>query len=112
VPGQSYTVTVEANVPEPAVSSEAGLYLDGKRLTPLNRGTGLTTTLPVSATERVRLELRCRGWVPQQAIAGSSDARTLGVQVFSVTVRAAQAHERVFLANTGKWVAQARSETR
>jgi len=112
VPGQSYTVTVEANVPEQAVSAEAGLYLDGKRLTPLNRGTVPTTTLPVSATERVRLELRCQGWVPQQAIAGSSDARTLGVQVFSVTVRAAQVGERVFLANTGEWVAQARSETR
>jgi len=75
-------------------------------------GTALTTTLPVFATERVRLELRGRGWVPQQAIAGSSDARTLGVQVPSVTMRAAQADKRVFLANTGEWVAQARSETR
>jgi hypothetical protein len=37
-------------------------------------------------------------------IPGSSDPRTLGVQVFSVTVRSADAGERIFNANTGKWM--------
>jgi hypothetical protein len=112
VPGQSYTLTVEANVPEQAVSSQAGLYLDGQRLTLLNSGTPLKATLPPSAEERVRVELRCRGWVPQQTIAGSGDARSLGVQVYSVTMRSAQADGKIFSANTGKWVAEAKPEAK
>jgi hypothetical protein len=36
--------------------------------------------------------------------AGSADPRTLGVLFFSVTVKAADAGETVFDANSGKWL--------
>jgi hypothetical protein len=42
--------------------------------------------------------------VPQQLDPKSSDLRTLGVQVSSVEVRAADAGEEIFNANTGEWL--------
>lgn len=52
VAGQSYTVVLEADVPEQAMSPEAGLYLDSGRLSPLKSGTPLIATLPASTEER------------------------------------------------------------
>jgi hypothetical protein len=37
---------------------------------------------------------------------GSQDARTLGVQVFTITMRASGAGPKTFDANTGNWVAR------
>ncbi len=110
--GQSYTLTVEASVPAQARSAETGLYLDGKRLTPITSGDPWKVTLPASAEERVRVELRCQDWIPQQAIPGSRDARRLGIQVYSVTMRAQHAGDPVFSANTGKWITEAGTETK
>jgi len=103
--GKPYTVTLEANIPAHALSPEAGLYRDGALLAPLEAGTTLTASLPAGDEDLVRLELRCKGWVPQELEAGSADPRTLGVLLFSVTVKAADAGETVFDANTGKWLA-------
>ena len=81
-------------------TTDTGLYLDGKRIVPLTNGAPISATLPPSAMDRLRLELRCQGWVPQKVVPGSQDPRTLGVQVFSVTMRAAGAGPRTFNANT------------
>jgi hypothetical protein len=103
--GKPYTVTLEANIPAHALSPEAGLYRDGALLAPLEAGRTLTASLPAGDEDLVRLELRCKGWVPQELLPGSTDPRTLGVMVFSITVKAADAGETVFDANTGKWLA-------
>ncbi len=105
VPGKPYSITLVINTSPHAVAPDAGLYLDGKQLAPLKVESELTANIPPSSTDRVRLELRCQGWVPQQVIPGSKDPRTLGVQVFAVTMRAAGAGTRVFNANTGAWLA-------
>jgi hypothetical protein len=102
--GKPYTVTLEANIPAHALSPEAGLYRGGTLLAPLAAGTALAASLPSGDEDLVRLELRCKGWVPQEVDAGSADPRTLGVLFFSVTVKAADAGETVFDANTGKWL--------
>jgi hypothetical protein len=102
--GKPYTVTLEANIPAHALSPEAGLYRDGTLLAPLAAGTALAASLPSGDEDLVRLELRCKGWVPQEVDAGSADPRTLGVLFFSVTVKAADAGETVFDANSGKWL--------
>jgi hypothetical protein len=39
--------------------------------------------------------------VPQQLLPGSADPRTLGVQLFSITVRTEGAADSAFNANTG-----------
>ncbi len=104
LPGKGYTVTLEVNVPKAAISAEGGLYLNGKRLAPLGAGSTLKATLPPSNEERVRLELRCRGWIPQKEIPGSRDPRTLGIQMFNVTMQSEAVEGRMFIANTGQWV--------
>jgi hypothetical protein len=62
--------------------------------------------LPPSSSDRIVLELRCRGWVPKQLHAGSKDDRILGMQVYSVKMRARDAGSRVFDANKGDWSRQ------
>jgi hypothetical protein len=104
VPGKSYSITLEINAHPHAVTPDAGLFIDGKQLAPLKDGTPLTAIVPPCSTDRVRLELRCKGWVPQQLIADSNDPRTLGIQVFAVTMRAEEAGTRVFNANNGEWL--------
>lgn len=106
-----YTVTLDADVPGAAVSSEAGLYLDGKRLVPLKAGAGLVTAeLPPAAENQVVLELRASGWVPQKLHAGSGDLRTLGIRIFACTLKASDAGPKIFDANTGKWSVTAATE--
>ena len=101
-PGERYTITLEANVPASSLASEAGLYVDGQRIASVTNGPRVTATLPLAVGDRLRLELRCHGWIPQQTIPGSADPRTLGVQLFSVTMRAPDAGTNVFRANTGE----------
>jgi hypothetical protein len=105
IPGKRYAISLELEVPPQAVSPDAGLYLDGKQLAPLKVASTLTAAVPPSETETVELELRCKGWVPQAMLAGSSDARTLGVRVFKVTMRTGKAEAKIFDANSGQSLA-------
>ena len=102
VPGQRYTLTLDGRIPPAAVSPEAGLYLDGKRLAPLVAGRELRTELPAVPADLIRLELRCAGWVPQKISPGSQDPRTLGIQASTLTMRSEKAVEKVFNANVGE----------
>jgi hypothetical protein len=105
VPGKTYAFELECNVPPKAISPEAGLYVDDRKLAGLEVSEGrLVAALPPSSGDRVRLELRCQGWVPQKEIPGSSDPRTLGVQCFTLTLRGPGAGTKVFNANTGQWL--------
>jgi hypothetical protein len=105
VPDKPCELALEINVPGHARSPEAGVYLEGRRLAKFDEASTLKVALPALSEERVRLELRCADWVPRQVLPGSKDPRTLGVQLFSVTVRAAESGERFFDANTGTWKA-------
>lgn len=103
--GKPYRLTLEMNVPDAAAVPDAGIYLDGKRIAVIEKGASrVTGEIPAAKSDRIVLEVRCRGWVPKQVIAGSNDERVLGIQVFTVTMRASGAGERLFLANTGKWL--------
>lgn len=103
--GRPYRLTLEMNVPDAAAVPDAGIYLDGKRIAVIEKGASrVTGEIPAAKSERIVLEVRCRGWVPKQVIAGSNDERVLGIQLFTVTMRASGAGERLFLANTGKWL--------
>ena len=104
--GERYTIKIEAQVPEAAVSAEAGLYLNGRQLAPLKAGAAIVAEIPPSAGDRVHLELRSQGWVPKKLIAGSNDARTLGIHVSAITMSAAGAGTNVFDANTGVAIAR------
>jgi hypothetical protein len=102
LPGKTYTLTLELSVPARAVSPDAGLYLDGKQLAPLKSETLLKTILPPPKSDTIELELRSKGWVPKEVLAGSGDPRVLGVQLFSVVMEAEGAASQVFDANTGR----------
>jgi len=102
--GKPYQIAVELSVPKEAQSPEAGLYLDGKRLAPIQPGASTPVAeLPPSPSDRITLELRCQGWCPKQLHAGSNDDRTLGVQAYSVLMRAHDAGAKIFDANKGRW---------
>ncbi len=107
-PGEPYTITLEGDFPTQAITPEAGLYLEGRRIAPLQAGNVVTASLPSCPGDKVRLELRSTGWVPQQVIPGSKDPRTLGIRVSRVTMRNASGGTNVFNANTGRWLAPAR----
>lgn len=107
VSGKPYEIAIELSLPKEAESPDAGLYLDGKRIAALAPGASkLVAQVPPSSSGRIALELRCRGWVPKQLHAGSKDDRTLGLEAYSVTMRAAGAGDRVFDANKGDWIGQ------
>lgn len=103
-PDQAYTLTMETSVPSAALDSEAGLYLEGKRLCSLTNASPLVISLPPSSNSSIKLELRCRGWIPRQTIPNSQDTRTLGVQVYTVTIRSTNTDAHQFNANTGEWL--------
>jgi hypothetical protein len=103
--GEPYTITLGVHVPAQAITPEAGLYLEGRRIAPLQTNNAITASLPPHPGDRVRLELRAGGWVPQQVIPGSTDPRTLGIHVSRVTMHSASAGTRIFNANTGTWLA-------
>lgn len=103
-PGKSYTIRVELNAMPQAIDEHSGLYLEGRKLAALQPGSGLQAALPPQDSESVRLELRCKTFVPSELSQASQDPRALGVQVHSVTVRAASAGAAVFDANTGSWL--------
>jgi hypothetical protein len=103
LPGRNYTLTLDLGVPAQALAAaDAGLYLEGKQLAPLKNESRLETTLPPASGDTIELELRSGGWVPKQAIAGSEDPRVLGVQAFSLVMKAEGAAPQVFDANTGR----------
>jgi hypothetical protein len=103
IAGKPYEFTMELNVPQQAVSPDAGLYLDGKLIAPIQETTTtLRVSLPPTISDKIALELRCRGWVPKETMAGSKDDRTLGVSVYSVSMKAADATGRAFNVNSGE----------
>ena len=104
-PGEPYTITLELKVPEQAITPEAGLYLAGTRIASLQTKDILTANILPCPRDKVRLELRAGGWVPQQVVSGSKDPRTLGVQMLKVTMRSTAAGTNIFNANTGSWLA-------
>jgi hypothetical protein len=102
LPGQPCELTLDAHVPAAAAAPATGLYLAGQRLCGLTNGT-TTVTLPPAQGDPIELELRANPWVPRQVVAGSQDERALGVQVFSITLRAPNAGRETFRANAGQW---------
>jgi hypothetical protein len=108
LPGRAYTLELDLSVPSAAESPEAGVYLDGKRLSPI-RSTDSTVSiaLPPAATDRIALEVRCRTWVPKDLSPASNDQRRLGINLYGVTLRADGAPPRRYDANTGQWTPDA-----
>jgi hypothetical protein len=111
IPGKAYTLTLKLMAPPQSITAEAGLYLDGKQLTPLTNSDTLTATLPASAKDQIRLELRSQGWVPMKLDPNSKDPRMLGVQVSSVEVLADGVGEKIFNANKGEWLSLPASQS-
>jgi hypothetical protein len=107
IAGEAYTITLGVTVPDQAITPEAGLYLQGRRIAPVAAGSEITASLPPCPGDKVRLELRVGGWVPQQVTLGSRDPRTLGIRVSRITMRSASGGSRAFNANTGAWLARA-----
>jgi hypothetical protein len=106
-PNEPYKLLLDADVPPPALSAEAGIYLEGKRLAPLKAGSGMITIeIPATAQKQLTLEVRVNGWVPQKLNADSHDPRTLGIQIRALTMKAAKAGPSVFDVITGECLVQ------
>ena len=102
-----YEIALSANIPEHAIGPESGLYLGEERIANLaSGGAGNMTVKAVLAPQAkdvATITLRVKDWIPSQVGANENDDRRLGVQVFSVTLRAKGADKRLFDANTGEW---------
>jgi len=103
IAGKPYEISIELSIPSQAEAPDAGLYLEGKRVAELPKGsTMLRAKLAPCTAETMMFELRCRGWVPAKVNPESKDDRTLGVCVHSIVMRADGAGEKVFDANKGE----------
>jgi hypothetical protein len=102
LPDKPVNLTLELHVPPHALADDAGLYLDDKRIASFGAANSVSVTLPAASTDRLALDLRARGWVPGQVISASTDSRTLGLQLFRITVQSHGAGPTVFDANTGR----------
>lgn len=104
VPGKTYTLILKMNVPPPAVSPNAGIYRDGKRIAGFTAGDSpVTVELAPSSVEQILLTVKCEGWTPARLHPESKDNRTLGVSLREITMQAQGAERRVFEANSGAW---------
>jgi hypothetical protein len=106
-PNRAYTLTMEMFVPAHAISPDDGLFLDGARIAEFPDAAGpatLTASIPPGPRETLKLELRTKGWVPKELEPESSDGRTLGIAVRSLTLKAEGADDKVFDANNGGWL--------
>lgn len=104
--GRTYTLTLRLGVPEAALAPDSGLYMGSERLATFTKAGEMTVTvrIPPQAGDTLRLTIRAKGWVPSKVIRGSNDGRTLGVQVYGVTVRARGAGDRIFDGNSGQYI--------
>ncbi|MBN1817867.1 MAG: hypothetical protein JW828_10940 [Sedimentisphaerales bacterium] len=103
VPNTDYVLALNARVPAPAVDKEAGLYYQGKRLIGLETGENAIQVGLRSGQETTAVvEIRCRGWIPMETDPNSRDNRTLGIRLFGLTMKAKEAGEKIFNANTGQ----------
>jgi hypothetical protein len=106
-PNRAYGIELHLHIPEVAAVPGAGLYLEEECVIPFpEQGAGgvLRGEIPAADRDEVSLEFRCGTWRPIDEIPGSGDRRTLGLQLDSVTVRAEDAGQALFNANTGAWI--------
>lgn len=106
LPGKAYEVSLDVQMPAYAAAPESGLYMGDTCIIPLTEThTGvLRGTLPAQDGDAASLRFAVHGWVPTEHDPTSSDTRTLGVSLVSVTLRAEGADSaRCFDANTGEW---------
>lgn len=103
VPDRKYQMTITAELPKTLQDAEINLVCQDQILGRLQPGK-TTVEIPPQSADRVTVEIQTPTWVPRKLIAGSQDDRELGIQVFSVLMRAEGAAEGVFNANNGEWI--------
>ena len=101
IPDRAYQMTVDAEIPKAIQDAEVKLVCNGESLGRLQHGK-TTLTIPPQSADRVIIEIQTPTWVPRNVISRSQDDRELGIQVFSVSMKAEGAGDPVFNANTGE----------
>lgn len=107
IPGRAYTLLLTLQVPQAAITPDAGVYQGNRRIIAFTKAglQTLTGRVEPSSSDTVTLTIRCKSWVPAQVLPGSRDPRQLGVQLKSATMKAMKgAGVRVFDGNTGTYV--------
>lgn len=110
-PGRAYSISITLQIPQAAIAPDAGVYVGKTRVIPFAKAGLVTLTGRIDAQESdtATLVLRCKPWVPAELDPKSGDRRKLGVQLFSVTMRATRgAGTKVFDANTGNYLPEQR----
>jgi hypothetical protein len=104
-PGKPYRLTVDLDAPGQAGAPDAGFYLDGERIATLTSGAAtVVVDLPARDGGWITVELRCRGWIPEELQPGSQDGRTLGLTGYSLVMKAEGAGDRLFDVDQGDYV--------
>lgn len=105
IPGKAYEVTLDIHTPEYAVSEENALYLGDTKLVSVATKGGPSEAVARFTPEKdqAKLFLRVKAWRPIDTMA-TADARSIGVGLRSVHVRAVDAPKDapLFDANTGE----------
>ncbi|MGQ9563730.1 MAG: hypothetical protein ACUVQH_08905 [Thermogutta sp.] len=103
VANRRYQMTITAQVPKALQDAEINIVSEGKTLGRLQQGK-TTVEIPAQSAEQITIEIRTPTWIPKKVIPDSQDERELGVQVFSILMKAEGPAERVFDANRGEWI--------
>lgn len=93
LPNKDYDVEFDVYVPEPAMHSDAGIYLGEKRIVAFDKPgiQVLKGKITAGKRDKVVLDVECKGWVPKDVNKDSQDPRVLGIAMRSVTMRAIDA---------------------
>ncbi len=104
LPNAEYSITMDINLPKYALAPNAGIYLGKTSILKFTKEgpQTLSGTFKSGKATTIKLDIKCRIWIPKEEIVGSNDARKLGVGMRSVTIRAKGSKNKLYLANTGE----------
>lgn len=76
-----YTVSFQIYMPEFAVKSGAGIYLNGKNIMPIKKAGEQTLSAVINsgAAEKLTFNINVKEWMPKDVIPNNSDGRVMGI---------------------------------
>ena len=100
-----YNVSFQIYMPEFALKSGAGIYLNGKNILPINEAGEQTLTAQVStgSSEKLTFEIKVNEWKPQDFIPENVDTRVIGIGVREIKF-VSNSKEKIFDFNTMKYI--------
>lgn len=106
IPGKTYQMESRIFVPQYALQPDAGLYIGNKQIYKITKSgyIDVSCKIPAVKTDKVTVDVRCKGWSPCKVISDNLDQRELGIELFWVKMKSEGSGKQVFDANNSVWI--------